>query len=836
MRIKKKYIVLVIIVIAAIALAVPTGPQPGHVFDEAALAGVKASALNPIAQVNVANDYFHDMDRGASLTTKNEINGRNMWLLWTAGNDRFWDLSANLSFGNVDLLKTLSSYDPDKDSSLSDVRRQELKSIYRFRRDNRWSYFGMVNEPCYEQANEGDQQRFGLWLDRRAANCGPDPFADEAKYPGVKIGARGRNVPVGSYYGYGSGVVGLRLFPNPEFDDAAQKKWDPVRFYTDASYYKDPKLIRPFRVGMSCGFCHVSPNPVHPPPDPEHPAWEHLSSTAGAQYLWMDRVFSWESKPDNFLVQLFHTWRPGTLDVSFVSQDNIDNPRTMNAIYNVGARMHQAAKFGKETLADENKDNLQLNNFVPPGSPLAAFYKSPDTVYTMHVLKDGSDSVGVIGALNRVYLNIGTFSEEWLLHFRPLLGGQRITPIAVKDLRRNSVYWQATEAQTFDMAAFLLKAGVPHRLSEVDPKLVQPVSALGKNVFGERCLRCHSSKLPTAPAEANLAACSGNYLDCWNRYWRWTKTDDFKTQARAIASQPDFLEDNYLSTDFRVPITLLQTNACSPLATNAIAGNIWSEFSSETYKSLPSVGDITYYQPFTGEKRMFHMPGGGRGYTRPPSLVSVWATAPYLLNNSVGTFQPSPAVDARLKTFDESIGQMLWPERREKDSVLGDKIPGMIERTSVPSYLRVSDAYLPSPVRPLLGVSATLLPALFSANGPQPGVVLGPFPTGMPVEMLANLQMTLDQGSMLDGLRLDADVLSAVSKLYSALKGARGKTDEEARRIVFAPEVVDALMKVSKCPDYIVNRGHYFGTGRLGGEQPLTDEEKLALISFLRTF
>ena len=79
--------------------------------------------------------------------------------------------------------------------------------------------------------------------------------------------------------------------------------------------------------------------------------------------------------------------------------------------------------------------------------------------------------------------------------------------------------------------------------------------------------------------------------DCWNRYWAWTKTDDFKQQMREIVSAPDFLDDNYLSTEVRVPVTLLQTNACSPLATNALAGNIWDNFSSQSYKDLPSVGD-----------------------------------------------------------------------------------------------------------------------------------------------------------------------------------------------------------------------------------------------------
>ena len=63
----------------------------------------------------------------------------------------------------------------------------------------------------------------------------------------------------------------------------------------------------------------------------------------------------------------------------------------------------------------------------------------------------------------------------------------------------------------------------------------------------------------------------------------------------------DFLVDNYLSAEFRVPVTLLHTNACSPLATNAIGGNIWNDFSSQSYKDLPSVGEITWYHPVTGE-------------------------------------------------------------------------------------------------------------------------------------------------------------------------------------------------------------------------------------------
>ena len=39
------------------------------------------------------------------------------------------------------------------------------------------------------------------------------------------------------------------------------------------------------------------------------------------------------------------------------------------------------------------------------------------------VLKQGDDSVGFLGALSRVYVNIGEAWPEWKKHFRPLIGG-----------------------------------------------------------------------------------------------------------------------------------------------------------------------------------------------------------------------------------------------------------------------------------------------------------------------------------------------------------------------------------------------------------------------------
>ena len=365
------------------------------------------------------------------------------------------------------------------------------------------------------------------------------------------------------------------------------------------------------------------------------------------------------------------------------------------------------------SLAGGALNNRQFNDYVSQG-PLAQFFQPPATVWTPHVLKDGADSVGALAALNRVYLNIGLFSEEWLRHFNPILGGKEVTPIEISTLRANSNYWHATEAQTPDMALFLLKASVPHRLRNAPGGMAFLAAdgnqlRRGRIVFAENCAGCHSSKAPVAPAEANVAGCAGpGYLDCWNRYWQWTQTEDFRRQMRQIALSPDFLDGNYLSNDMRVPVTLLQTNACSPLATNAIRGNIWDNFSSESYKQLPSVGTVTIYNPGTGEPQAFRMPAGGRGYTRVPSLVSMWSTAPFLLNNSVGPFNPDPSVPARLASFQESISQLLWPERRRMDPVFGSRIPGVIDRTTMPSYLRVPAGYLPDFVRPAPKTSSAL--------------------------------------------------------------------------------------------------------------------------------
>ncbi|MGH8613366.1 MAG: hypothetical protein ACREYF_15465 [Gammaproteobacteria bacterium] len=61
-----------------------------------------------------------------------------------------------------------------------------------------------------------------------------------------------------------------------------------------------------------------------------------------------------------------------------------------------------------------------------------------------------------------------------------------------------------------------------------------------------------------------------------------------------------------------------------------------------------------------------------------------------------------------------------------------------------------------------------------------------------------------------------------------------GRSGPGGREILYF-HVVDAMLKVSKCPDFVVNRGHYFCSDYFKEEPGLSDEDKLALIEFLKT-
>jgi hypothetical protein len=176
-----------------------------------------------------------------------------------------------------------------------------------------------------------------------------------------------------------------------------------------------------------------------------------------------------------------------------------------------------------------------------------------------------------------------------------------------------------------------------------------------------------------------------------------------------------------------------------------------------------------------------------------------------------------------MDSFNDSIEKMFWPEKRDKDPILGEKVPGFVYRTTAPSYIRLASGFLPTSLNHVLSWNdwaARWLPWLFSEEGVQ----IGPIPKGTPVNLLTNIDLESSK----------VDLAKLLIKMKRDLKAVEGKSEQEAAEVF--KNLVPDLLEVSKCPDFVVNRGHYFGTSFLKEEPALSDEDKRALVEFLKTF
>jgi len=684
--------------------------------DEPKLAG-KTTADFP----QITADVFKPMDGGLELTPE-EIMGRNAWNLWSGGNEHFWNHVSQDSYGLLDLLKMLDNRT--------------------YPRGERFKTLGLVNEPGFRAATKPDPE-FGLWLDEQVT---PEPAGIDEKV-----------------YGKPSGVLGFRLFPNPEFNDEARKKWDGNRFATDATYWNDNKLVRPYRVGIACGACHIAPLPTRPPADPENPAWENLASAIGNQYIHEGRVFGPNVTKGGLFYEMLAAQPRGTSDTSRIATDHINNPNAINPIFLLGER---------ERLATVEK--LSGGTLALPGTK--------EEMPVAHILKDGADSIGVRGATIRVYVNIGMFSEYWLTRHNRLIGLKPQEPFEISYARDNSVFWLATEERLDNIAAFFRKLK-PFHLADAPggADLIshdEAVMARGKTVFAESCARCHSSKQPpgvTDPQSPEAIA--------------W---------FRAEVMKPDFLENNFLSNEKRYPLSVIKTNAARALGTNAKAGHVWDNFSSQTYKELSPVDELEFYNPWDENAPIKFRPKDrnvGPGYYRVPSLVSLWSSAPFFHNNMLGTFTGDPSVEGRMRAFNDAAEKLLWPAKRlGKDSIW---------RTQDDCGLHIRKEFVPEPLR-----------VLAESDG---YINLAFIPKGTPINLIANLQPT----------PLEAPLLLAKAKAAFLKIHAENLSGDAAREEL--RKLVPDLLKVNNAPDFIEDEGHYFGTD-------LPDSDKQALIEFLKTF
>ena len=174
------------------------------------------------------------------------------------------------------------------------------------------------------------------------------------------------------------------------------------------------------------------------------------------------------------------------------------------------------------------------------------------------------------------------------------------------------------------------------------------------------------------------------------RYWAWTKTDEYKSaDARRSSQRPISSTAIFCRPSARMPVTLLQHQRLQPAGDQrdraATSGTISPRRPTRTCRRS---GRSRVHDPFTGEAQPIQ-DAGRRARLHAPAV----ADQP-VVDGAVPAEQHGRARSIRTLrstagcgSFDASIEQMLWPEKRSKDPVLGDKVPGIIDRTTARSYV-----------------------------------------------------------------------------------------------------------------------------------------------------
>ena len=790
--------------------------------------------------------------------------GRDTWFFYTGDNQKFYRLLSRFGGEHGISIDFYRLFATDPEARFKDV--------------------GLVNEPNFEGKVEDD---YGFLVDRWKG----DPVS--GAYPvDPKL------------YGEPTGVIGLRKFPNPAFTPAMAAAWKADRKASVRKYFANPgKTEPPYVVGIACALCHVAFDPLNPPADPVKPRWENLAANMGNQYLregdlffGAGRVVGGDVRPgpkypddpydtkglgeSSFLHQYGHTQQPGTSETSRFSYDFINNPNTINQIFNVGNR----AAFSETT---------------PEGRPMI----------TNHILKDGADSVGILTALLRVYINIGSEGDYWADHLWNPAGGMTQKPFSIEEVRLAAglakpsndaekartaelltLYpelgraWKESEKRVPFLASYL-SSYTPYGLAEIkdtdgSPKYITRDPAQlerGKAAFASKCAECHSNKQPFYPL---------------------TSDEDKARFFKGLVMSDQFLPGNTLSNDVRYPFNYpgLGINSARAMATNAVDGDIWANFSSKDYKALPPLGYMTLQNPLGPNGRAittaFNAPGGGRGYYRTAALNSMWSTAPFLHNNSVGrapldeqgkTDPKAITVEGRLALFEDAMDQLLNPEKRAPmikvttaDSSLTAGMPG-VERLITSMVLGLAKqtieeslqevaagafarANLPEASRPTFKGAVDDLAGRLRADLDRIPVLkdIAKFNGEVAAKIEANVKEVVD--GKLQGEPKLADLLATLKAQFEQVIVAKatelaGQIESQFRipkgtplnlilnlnvgKVPYAlkayltfkddpANLARALLDLSDCPDLVENRGHTFGA-------ELSPDDKRALIEYLKT-
>ena len=470
--------------------------------------------------------------------------------------------------------------------------------------------------------------------------------------------------------------------------------------------------MRPYRVGMSCGFCHVGPEPDRAAGRSREPeVGEPQLERRRAVLLDRPHLQPGRRTRRSFMFQLFHTSRPGALDTSLVSTDYINNPRTMNAIYNLGAAPRGRQALGQGDAGGRRADNKQFNDYVNeraahrvlPGAGhrrgRRACSRTASTRWARWARSTASTSTSACSARSGCCTSTRSSAASRSRRSRS------------RSRAENSTYWQATEAQTPDMALFFLKPPRPHRLKDApggDGYLTQDPA---------RARRAARSSSPSAARAATRArcpsrrpgvdpgGCAGPGLpDCWNKYWEWTKTDEFKAQDAGDRAGR------------RLPRRQLPVHRAAR-AGDAAARPTPAARSRPT-RSPATSGTTSPRSPTRTCRRSARSrcttrspasPGSTRCRPAAAATRARLADQP-LVDRAVPAEQHARAVRRRAprsrrgwRSFEDSHRADALAGEAGQGPGAGRQGAGVIDRTAGRSYIRIAAGYLPDDLKPLLG-------------------------------------------------------------------------------------------------------------------------------------
>jgi hypothetical protein len=765
--------------------------------------------------------------------TGSERVGRELWFFATADNDRFYAYAFPQRIGGgIDWFKILAAQN-----------RGDLFQAWGAIPDPDCCVPGAPNCPA-----KNLEETYGFpWCPGDAELLkfvGKEGYKDPACE--LKDGPFNANTPHGAKdqrqsacdlrFGTSTGALGLRKFPNPRFDPDKWKKlngslatWEGYGKFisgdkTDGDSRTnrlfDGSLEPPFRIGMTCGACHISYDPLKPPANVNAPEWKNFDGLVGNQYSRVSQMLASGMSQHLLEWQLIARTRPGTVDTSALPMDTVSNPGTMNAIINLAKRPTTEHRVLKWRKAASCPDGNGANCWCEPGKPGKCWARSELREQVHNILKGGEDSIGAPEAIQRVYFNIGSCAEQcWLNHIPDLRAidptqrnyGQ--TPFDIGQCRRDCAGFRAIEDRLNDLVAFFATAR-PSDLAQarnitedqltadLDREFGEGAVGQGRAVFARTCAGCHSSGRP--PFD--------------------------NVDFRAVDPQDPTLRVDFLSNDRPLMASIVGTYTARALHSNHMASRVWDQYAARDLHERP-----------VDPARREVMKGGGRGYYRPVSLLSVWAYAPYMHNNAMGPevcgkpknteidFYSSPYVDAtgkplanpppcwpydasvegRYRLFKASMQELLNPNKRISKVFITDR--DII--VDVAPEITIGDLTIGLSIRLKKGKPAVMMNSLRYKDLVQDLVLVQ-----------RNPQKLDDKYATILSPERRAELKAGLTDLRTLIAAAGGRFTLDIGEV--QPDFIQAYY--SNQLGLVENSGHRFG-------EDLSDRDKEAMIAFLAT-